>query len=159
MDWKTILYEFLRRPGIEGEVLEAYPDPATKGEPFTIGVGHTGKVDGVPVHLGMKITPAKSRELCFADMTWAGAAVDKYVIVPLTDSEKAALASLCFNIGPDNFGSSTLVKLLNRSNKLAAADQFLVWNKARVNGVLQVMNGLTNRRKLERQLFLGGSNA
>jgi hypothetical protein len=29
-----------------------------------------------------------------------------------------------------------------------------MWNKATINGVLQVVNGLTNRRTAERSLYL-----
>lgn len=155
MTWFDIVYDFLKRPDIENEVLTAYPDPATKGEPYTIGVGHTGYVDGVKVHIGMTITQEKSRELLQEDIAEANRAVEKYVKVPISDNERAALASLAFNIGGSNFGSSTLVKKLNRGDRRGAADEFPRWNKAKVNGVLQEMRGLTKRRILERKMFLG----
>lgn len=159
MTWFDIVYNFLKRPDIEGEKLEAYPDPATKGEPYTIGVGHTGKVRGVRVHLGMTITQLESRQLLRDDIGIADAAVMRHVHVPLNDEERAALASLVFNIGEGNFASSTLLRKLNKGDKQGAADQFPVWNKARVNGVLTEMRGLTNRRKWERLIFLGEYNA
>jgi lysozyme len=48
---------------------------------------------------------------------------------------------------------SDLVKKLNAKDYKGAAEQFLVWNKGRVNGVLQVIPGLTNRRIKEKAYF------
>ena len=49
------------------------------------------------------------------------------------------------------FASSTLLRLLNSgADKKLVADQFLRWNKVQGKEV----KGLTNRRKLERELFL-----
>jgi hypothetical protein len=53
---------FLRLPGIEGCKLEAYPDPETRGEPWTIGWGNT-RIDGRPVRRGDRITQAQADEL------------------------------------------------------------------------------------------------
>ena len=40
-------------------------------------------------------------------------------------------------------------------NKLMVADQFMIWNKITdKTGKKVVSNGLTNRRKAERELFL-----
>lgn len=61
-----------------------------------------------------------------------------------------AMASLAYNIGISAFRKSTLLKKFNKEDVLGAADQFLVWNK--VKG--KVVDGLTNRRKKERELFL-----
>ncbi|WP_244120010.1 glycoside hydrolase family protein, partial [Burkholderia gladioli] len=49
-------------------------------------------------------------------------------------------------------GQSTLLRMLNASARPAAADQFLVWNRA--GGV--VSDGLKRRRAAERDLFLTG---
>ena len=54
--------EFIRQ--LEGEKLTAYPDIVGI---WTIGVGHTGFVDGKPVARGMAITKEKSKELLTAD--------------------------------------------------------------------------------------------
>ena len=71
--------------------------------------------------------------------------------VPVTENMKAAMVSLAYNIGTGAFASSTLLRLLNQgSDKKLVADQFLRWNKVQGKEVV----GLTNRRKLERELFL-----
>jgi GH24 family phage-related lysozyme (muramidase) len=73
------------------------------------------------------------------------------VKVPINDNELAAITSLAYNIGTGAFGSSTLLRLLNSgSDKKLVADQFLRWNKVQGKEV----KGLTNRRILERELFL-----
>jgi lysozyme len=46
------------------------------------------------------------------------------------------------------------LKLLNAGDYKGAANEFDKWNKARVNGVLTVISGLTARRGRERALFL-----
>ena len=62
-----------------------------------------------------------------------------------------SLTSFAYNIGTGAFKKSTLLRLLNAgSNKNLVADEFLKWNK--VNG--HIVPGLTNRRILEKELFL-----
>ncbi|EDB6599881.1 lysozyme, partial [Salmonella enterica subsp. diarizonae] len=80
----------------EGESLKAYPD--SRGIP-TIGVGHTGKVDGNPVVSGMTITAEKSSELLKEDLQWVEDAISSLVCVPLNQNQYDALCSLIFNIG------------------------------------------------------------
>lgn len=75
--------------------------------------------------------------------------------VPLDDGQFAALVSFAFNCGSGNLASSTLLRKLNQGDYAGAADQFLAWNKARKNGVLVELPGLTRRRRAERALFLG----
>ena len=60
------------------------------------------------------------------------------------------LVSFAYNIGRTAFENSTLLKLLNRGEYEAAAEQFEKWNKS--GG--RVLNGLTKRRFDEQKLFL-----
>ena len=76
--------------------------------------------------------------------------VNDCVNVELTQNQFDALVSLAFNIGCKAFKDSTLVKMLNNNAYGEAADQFGRWN--RQNG--KVLNGLTRRRRAERDLFL-----
>lgn len=78
-----------------------------------------------------------------------------------TVHQAAALLCLTYNIGvglhdgvKGDFADSTLLDKFNDGDIAAAAEQFLVWNKAHVNGVLTVLPGLTKRREAERVLFL-----
>jgi len=129
----------------EGLRLKAYPDPATGGKPWTIGYGHTGDV--AP---GLVITEATAQKLLEADLNKFENTVQSLCHAPLTDNQFGACVALAFNIGGANFAKSTLVKYINAGKYDKAADQFLVWNKAKG----KVMAGLTRRRKAERALFL-----
>ena len=133
----------------EGLVLHAYPDPATGGAPWTIGVGHTGQ----EVYPGMVITADEADEILRRDLARFERGVSDAVKVPLTQSQFDALVSFAFNVGLANFRSSTLLKKLNAGDKIGAADQFLRWDRA----AGKRMQGLANRRASERALFLTGS--
>lgn len=62
----------------------------------------------------------------------------------------AACISLAYNIGLGAFGASSVCRHIARQEFDAAADSFLLWNKA--GGA--VVAGLTRRRQAERALFV-----
>lgn len=130
----------------EGLRLEAYPDPATGGDPWTIGYGSTGP-DVVP---GLVITEEEAEERLREDLETFEQCVETAVGPHVNDAEFSACVSLAFNIGCNNFRTSTLVKMIRAGNMQGAADQFVRWNKA----AGKVMKGLTRRREAERALFL-----
>ncbi len=134
----------------EGVRLTAYPDPATGGHPWTIGVGHTSAAGAPRVYKGLTITPAECDEILSRDLAKFEAAVEKAVKVPLNQNQFDALVSFTFNVGEGALRSSTLLRKLNARDYDGAAEQFLVWNKA----AGKVMGGLTKRRQSERALFL-----
>lgn len=139
----------------EGVRLKAYPDPATGGEPWTIGCGHTSAAGPPKVTKGMTITAEECDAILSRDLATFEKAVLKAVTAPLNQNQFDALVSLAFNIGAGNFSKSTLVKKLNARDYRGAADQFTVWNKA----AGEVMKGLVNRRADERALFLKADKA
>jgi lysozyme len=57
---------------------------------------------------------------------------------------------LAFNIGLSNFVNSKVLREHNAGNHQAAADAFLMWDKA--GG--RVFDGLSRRRQSERDLYL-----
>lgn len=134
----------------EGVRLKAYPDPATGGEPWTIGVGHTSAAGLPKVYKGMTITADECDEILLRDLATFERAVEKLVTVPLNQNQFDALVSFTFNVGAGNLQKSTLLRKLNARDYRGAADQFAVWNKA----AGKVMKGLTSRRADERALFL-----
>lgn len=133
--------------------LQAYPDPATGGEPWTIGWGHTGK----DVVRGLKWTQAQADAAFIADLGKFERGVEKLVKVGINQGQFDALVSFAYNVGLANLESSTLLRLVNACQFDAAAVQFARWNKA--NG--KVMKGLTRRRAAEACLFqgMGGADA
>ncbi|HDM8441816.1 TPA: lysozyme [Yersinia enterocolitica] len=130
----------------EGEKLIGYKD--TRGIP-TVGVGHTGMVDGKPVAVGMVISKDKSSELLRSDLKWTEEAIAINVKVPLTQNQYDAMCSLIFNIGANAFANSTVLKRLNAGDYKGAADAFLMWKKAGNDP-----DRLLPRRQRERALFL-----
>lgn len=117
-------------------------DPCAPGV-WDIGYGHVCQRGAPP------ITPLDADNLLRSDVARAGAVVSGAVTVPLTQSEYDALVSFTFNVGAKAFRDSTLLRLLNRSQHDAAADQFARWNQA--GG--KVVFGLTKRRAAERSMF------
>ncbi|MGF3028123.1 glycoside hydrolase family protein [Methylobacterium aquaticum] len=136
----------------EGVVLRAYPDPATGAAPWTIGIGHTSAAGAPKVTPGMVITRAKAFEILANDLTVFEAWVEKAVKRPLKQAQFDACVSLCFNIGPDNFRQSSIVRHINGNRWLDAGAAFPRWNKA----AGKVMTGLVRRRAAERTLFETG---
>lgn len=143
--------------------IDAYLCPAGV---WTIGWGHA-LVDGGAQLKGPEnkararqlypggITREQAETLLRADLIPRAASVSSLVKVAVSDRQFGALIALVFNIGAANLGASTLLRKLNAGDAAGAADQFLAWDKARVNGVLQPLAGLTRRRKAERAMFLG----
>ena len=129
----------------EGCKLEAYPDPASGGEPWTIGVGST-----TGVHKGMVITQEQADEYLVNDVAYSAKAVNQMVSGKITQNQFDALVSFAFNLGTGNLRNSTLLKKLNKDDFENAANEFLKWDMASGHQ----MAGLTRRRKAERALFL-----
>lgn len=137
-------FEGLHKIGDGGKVL-AYRCPANV---LTIGYGHTKGVKR-----NMEITQAEAEALLRADLRIYEAEVKRLVNVPLTQYQFDALVSFVFNLGAANFAASTLLKRINTGNYEAVPAQLMRWNKARVNGKLQALTGLTRRRSAEAALF------
>jgi lysozyme len=136
----------------EGVVLHAYPDPATGGAPWTIGVGHTSAAGPPRVTRGMTLTREEAFAILAADLARFEAAVAAALPGPHAQAAFDALVSLCFNIGPGNFARSALVRRLKAGDRAGAADAFLAWTMA----AGRHLPGLTRRREAERRLFLTG---
>ena len=132
----------------EGLRLIAYPDPATNGDPWTIGYGHTG----TEVHKGMTITQEQAEELLMQDVKKAAATVNTKVTTDITQEEFDALVDFVFNVGAGNFNASTLLKKVNAGDIHGAADEFLKWDMA----AGKHMAGLLKRRHAEAEEFLSG---
>ena len=130
----------------EGLRLTAYPDPATGGEPWTIGYGTT-----TGVRPGMTISSARAEEMLQADLQRFESAVGRLVTVPLNQHQFDALVSFTYNLGEGNLRSSTLLKKLNAGDYAGAAAQFERW----VTAAGEPLPGLVKRRAAERAMFEG----
>ena len=114
---------------------------------WTIGYGHTRNVKE-----GDKITEQQAEQYLREDVHDAELAVQREVYFGLAPPHFDALVSLVFNIGINAFRQSTLLKKLNSSDIVGAANEFNRWNKA--GG--KVNKGLRKRRDKERLVFLNG---
>lgn len=128
----------------EGLRLHAYPDPATGGEPWTIGYG---RAHGITQ--GQQISAETAEQYLREDVEWVEDAIRETVTAPLTQAQFDALCSLIYNIGEGAWRKSTMLKKINAKNYLGAAQEFVRWNLA----AGKVMPGLTNRRVLEQRMF------
>lgn len=84
----------------EGLRLTSYKDPVGI---WTIGWGHTGKVNGKAITSGLKITEKQAEELLLQDIEWAEKHVNTYhKKYNFNENEFSALVSFTFNIGNIN---------------------------------------------------------
>ncbi|MEM6648908.1 MAG: lysozyme [Pseudomonadota bacterium] len=131
----------------EGLKLEAYQDIA---DIWTIGYGHTGS----DVFPGQVISEAEAERLLRKDVERFERGVESAVKVDIVQAQFDALVSFSFNVGVGALKKSTALKRLNKGDYEGAAEALTWWNKARVNGELQVVSGLARRRAAEAALFL-----
>lgn len=130
--------------------LAAYADPATGGDPWTIGWGAVGK----GIKPGVVWTQAQADARLAADVSRFERGVCELLVRPVAAHQLAALISFSYNCGLGNLASSTLLRLVNGGQHDLAAQQFARWNKA--GG--RVLRGLTRRRAAERAVFEGRLN-
>lgn len=135
----------------EGERLTAYFDIA--GVP-TISVGVTDGVAAADVHNKRTITKQESQAMFAMALAPRESAVERLCTLKPTQNQFDALVSLVYNIGEGAFSNSSVLRMHNAGNFQGAANAFLLWNKARINGTLQVVNGLAKRRAREAELYL-----
>ena len=133
----------------EGCQLKAYRCPAGV---WTIGWGTTEPVNGVRPHEGMRITQAQADRLLVEHLQAYENAVNR-LGVELNQNQFDALVSFCYNLGTGIFKGSLENAIKNRNWSNVAA-QMLLYNKARVDGKLTELKGLTRRRQAESELFL-----
>lgn len=128
---------------------EGYRDTAyipVPGDVPTIGFGTTQGVKP-----GDKITPPQALVRALDDVQKYEGAIKDCVGAPLYQHEYDAYTSLAYNIGPNAFCDSTLVRLLNQERYEEACQQILRWDKFRG----QPLPGLTKRRQQEYAQCLG----
>ena len=131
----------------EGCKLNAYLCPANV---WTIGYGATG--DGIKS--GLVWTQQQAESDLIRTLSFIALSLDSLLKKPANQNQKDAMISLIYNIGQSAFKNSTVLRMFNAGNYTLAADAFLMWNKATVNGEKVVLAGLQRRRVAERDLFL-----
>jgi lysozyme len=129
----------------EGTRHTAYPDPATRGAPWTICDGHT---EGV--HKGDTATDAQCAAYLKQDMAVATQSVARCIRVPINVNMAAALYDTVFNAGDRVVCGSTVQARANANDLIGMCYGLKAWKFA--NGV--VYQPLIKRRANAVQLCL-----
>jgi len=125
---------------------EAYPDPGTGGDPWTIGWGSTG----ADIKKGVVWTQAQCDDRFSQHLGEFGRNVAKAIgTAPTTQHQFDAMVSFAYNVGVGNLQSSTLLKKHKAGDYAGAAAEFAKWNKA----AGKVLPGLVKRRAAEAALY------
>jgi GH24 family phage-related lysozyme (muramidase) len=128
----------------------AYPDPATGGDPWTIGWGSTGP----NIKKGTIWTQEECDERFTEHVEGFAERVAKAIgDAPTSQPQFDALVSFAYNVGMANLAKSTLLRKHKAGDHEGAAREFAKWNKA----AGKVLPGLTRRRKAEAALYQRGA--
>jgi GH24 family phage-related lysozyme (muramidase) len=148
--------ELIKR--FEGCHLEAYPDPKTKGKPYTVGWGSTRKKDGTPFALGERITQEEADELL--DYQLRTAFLPALTKIPyyaeMSEEQVGALLSFAYNLGANFYGSEgfeTISRRLRNKEWDLIPDALVLYR----NPGTSVEAGLKRRRVAEGTLWSKGS--
>ena len=127
----------------EGCRLTSYPDPASGGDPWTVGIGHTGP-EVVP---GYEITQAVANQLLRDDLDRFEKGISDQINVPLNQEQFDALVSWAFNCGLGATSDSTLRRRLNAGEDVnkVISEELPRWTSGG-------MPGLVRRREAEVKL-------
>ena len=128
----------------EGCRLEAYPDPASGADPWTVGYGHTS----ADVRPGLQISQAQAEAWLLTDVAHAESSVDRLLQgVTLSPRQRDALVSFCFNVGSGALEGSTLRRRLLAGEPAAPviAEELPRWCKGPGGPIV----GLQRRRAAE----------
>lgn len=141
----------------EGCRLSAYPDPASGGDPWTIGWGTTRYKDGLEVKPGDKITQERAdSELLYS--------LESVYLPPLTkiphfgemsQEQVGALLSFAYNLGATFYGSpdfTTISRYLRSKDWGRVPEALLLYRNPGSN----VEEGLRRRRVAEGELWSKG---
>jgi GH24 family phage-related lysozyme (muramidase) len=137
--------------------LVAYPDPKTKGKPYTVGWGSTRKKDGSPFKLGERITQKEADELF--DYQIQNEFLPQLKKIPyweeMNDNQRGALLCFAYNLGGDFYGHpdfNTITRVLKNKEWSKVPDALYLYR----NPGSDVEAGLARRRKAEGNMWKSG---
>jgi GH24 family phage-related lysozyme (muramidase) len=141
----------------EGCHLDAYPDPLSGGDPWTIGWGTTRYGDGRRVKKGDKINRVEADMLLRQEVDRIGEKLR--TTVPhwgeMADHQKCALISFAYNLGAGFYGATgfeTISRRLREKDWARVPEALLLYR----NPGTKVEAGLRRRREAEGRLWSGG---
>ena len=139
----------------EGCRLNAYPDPASGGAPWTIGYGTTRYTDGRPVIPGDKINRVEADMLLRQEVDRIAAKLRSIIPgwIEMSGGKKCALISFAYNLGSDFYGTpgfETISKALREKDWTGVFHSLLLYRNPNTN----VEAGLRRRREAEGALWI-----
>ena len=139
-------FEGLARRLPDGRVT-SYPDPGTKGHPWTIGWGATGP----DIQPGTIWTMAQCEDALNHHIDYFLNGLLKFSpgVANALPRRVAAVTSWVYNCGLGNYRVSTFKKRVDANDWDGAAEECMKWNKA----AGRVLPGLTRRRAAEAALM------
>jgi GH24 family phage-related lysozyme (muramidase) len=141
----------------EGCHLEAYPDPLSGGDPWTIGYGTTRYQDGRRVSRGDKINAIEADLLLRQEVDRIAEKLRATVPywVEMADHQKCTLISFAYNLGSGFYGTTgfeTISRELREKDWPAVPNALLLYRNPGSN----VEAGLKRRREAEGKLWANG---
>lgn len=133
---------------VAGVLVTHFEPGRVRGKPYLDPVGILTVCDG---HTGPDIDPRRvyTDAECDAwratDLAQADAAIQRLVIVPLNDWQRAALIDFVYNVGAGNLAKSTLLRRLNAGDYDGACNEYRRW----VYAGGRRLPGLVTRREVD----------
>lgn len=143
----SLLYTYT--PKEEGTVLVSYKDIAgiwtiCSGDTYDVAPNQVASPAECQQRLGRQLEAHAGPVMqCTPTLTEAG-----------RDYQRAAFVLNAYNIGTNGFCKSSMRNRAVQRNWVGACDALLMYDKARVKGVVRPVRGLTLRRKREREICL-----
>ena len=137
------------------EILAGLPASARqlKAAPWTVGYGEADKT--------VTMESTRTKDEAFNTFKAKLARYEKLAMANLkvepTQGQFDALVAICWNVETAVSASSTIIKCHNRQDWEGASRAFRLYNKGRINNVLQVVEGLSRRRAVEAANYLAAS--
>lgn len=125
------------------------PKPYSDSKGPAVGYGSTRNLDGSPIDPNKNYSKEELDAMFERDVSDVEKQIETLVKVPISPSQKAALASLAYNVGVPAFAKSTLLGKLNNGDSAGASAEFDKW----INSNGQPNKGLISRRQREKELF------
>lgn len=119
---------------------------------WTIGFGHTEAAGPPKYEKNQAITKSQGEQILRSDLAQYEQAVMDAVTVPLSDEQYSALVSFCYNVGPNAFRKSSVLKAVNASRHDLVPSRLALFTK----GGGKVLQGLVRRRQVEGQMYASG---
>lgn len=125
-----------------------------EGGRYELSYGVTFHLDGSPVLEGETCTEEQAIEMFRNALKVFERIVQKYVTAPLNGNQFSALVAFSYNVGEENFKSSTVLRMVNDLRFEDAAAAFGMWVFATKDGYKQALRGLLRREYATSCLFL-----